>query len=84
MANMTFWRDTLDGTEYPVYRLPYDGEPLCEVEGADDDKTCMGKQWWTGVAGDLSIVLCDAHLDDQEAITEAEYDRLADEIEEQA
>lgn len=73
---MRFWRAVVDGTTYPVYSLPHEGEPgLCEVADAGEGP-CRGAEWTTGVAGDLSIVLCDAHFGDLVEVSEQEYDVL--------
>lgn len=73
---MRFWKATIDGVAYPVYSLPHEGGPgLCEVADSGEGP-CGGLEWTTGVAGDLSIVLCDAHFGDLVAVSEEEYDTL--------
>lgn len=73
---MRFWRAVVDGTTYPVYSLPHQGAPgACELLDLDQGP-CSGREWTTGVAGDLSIVLCDAHFGDLVEVSEEEYDAL--------
>ena len=92
MSKQTFWKTEIDvygdGVKrlVPTYRVPVDAETLaedgnlCEHQGSDDIECSTTEQFWTGVWGDVSIVLCKPHLDAEggEQITEDEYNALGE------